>query len=217
MFKLPLHIVPSSFVVFEGLDNTGKSTQMDRFERAVYAPEGGEPLYDGKPVFTHSPSGGSDLGTKIYGLTEDIDWRKHLPLTRQFLHLAAHCEMYENVIVPKLSKGGAVFLDRNWWSAYAYGWVKGMRESTASDEFIDLVKMPTQGVSPSVYFLFLEVLKKDKSNNAQVLENYEHLAELHADATVLVPRLARGETTAFISEHLTRRQITIQKHDEEDS
>jgi len=209
VFKLPLILKPSSFIVFEGLDATGKSTQMDRFERAVYAPEQGEPLYSGKPVFTHSPSGGSELGAKIYGLTEDVNWKKHLPLTRQFLHLAAHCEMYENVIVPRLhSDAESVFLDRNWFSTFAYGWVKDMRTQMTADEFIDLARLPTQGCMPDIVFMFLEPFAKDKSNNKQVLENYEYLAQRHEDITILVPHLPRGETTAFIAEHLTRRGFT---------
>src|SRR5260370_40895834 len=60
---MSLHLRPSSLIVFEGLDRSGKSTQIKRLSALDWAPPG--------PRFTHLPSGMTDLTSSIYSLTED--------------------------------------------------------------------------------------------------------------------------------------------------
>jgi thymidylate kinase len=69
---------PGSLVVFEGLDRSGKSTQIERMSRLDWEAPG--------PSFTHMPSGMTELTKSIYSLTEHQRIRS--PLARQLLHLA---------------------------------------------------------------------------------------------------------------------------------
>jgi thymidylate kinase len=101
---------PGSVVVFEGLDRTGKSTQLERLSGLSWKPPG--------PVFAHMPSGLTSLTSSIYTVTEHEDISS--PLARQLLHLACHAENM-HALVAGSSQGGLV-LDRWWWSTMAYGW-----------------------------------------------------------------------------------------------
>lgn len=206
---------PGTVVVFEGLDKTGKSTQMERFERSVHAPDLGDSLISPAPMFTHQPSGATGIGPEIYDLTEKVDWRKSSPLTRQLLHLAAHSEHYAHDIIPRLETS-AVWMDRCWWSTVAYGWrgevremFEGNQHKTGLSQFVDIAQLPTRGVMPHVVFLFLEQYGTDELAHSDKVtrRNYERLARRYPDTTVMVPRLGKGETTAFIAGELKKRNL----------
>src|SRR6266568_8943719 len=77
-----LYFRPGSLVIFEGLDRSGKTTQLKRLSLLDWAaPE---------PIFTHMPSGMSALSKSIYSLTENE--KISSPLARQLLHLSCHAE-----------------------------------------------------------------------------------------------------------------------------
>ena len=77
-----LYFRPGSLVVFEGLDRSGKSTQIKRLSMLNWKAPG--------PKFTHMPSGMTALTESIYELTENE--KIGSPLARQLLHLACHAE-----------------------------------------------------------------------------------------------------------------------------
>src|SRR5690349_5361670 len=58
-----LQLRPGSLIVFEGLDRSGKSTQIKRLSALDWAVPG--------PGFIHLPSGLTDLTRNIYTLTEN--------------------------------------------------------------------------------------------------------------------------------------------------
>lgn len=204
-----MRMKPGTLVVFEGLDKTGKSTQMERFERAVHAPQLGESLISPAPMFTHQPSGATGIGPQIYELTESIDWRKANPLTRQYLHLAAHAEHYLHDIEPALQER-AVWMDRCWWSTVAYGW-RGDVPSYfhGLEDYISWAQIPARDIRPTVVFLFLEQygIETHAGADQRTRKNYLKLARRNHEQVVKVPRLTRGETTAFISGELHKRGL----------
>lgn len=199
---------PGTLVVFEGLDATGKSTQLERFERACYAPQMGRKLIKPKPMFTHQPSGASGLGQEIYEMTEGIDWSEASPFTRQCLHLAAHTEHYQHDIIPALTKK-PVWMDRCWWSTVAYGYRGAIQEQFTWEEWIRVTKVPTQGYIPHVVFLFLEKFAEEdgRADDERTLDNYYQLAEDYVDIVEFVPKDNVGEVTAFITGALNRRGL----------
>jgi hypothetical protein len=68
--------------VFEGLDRSGKSTQIKRLSALGWAMPG--------PEFIHMPTGMTDLTRNIYALTENSQISS--PLARQLLHMACPAE-----------------------------------------------------------------------------------------------------------------------------
>ena len=109
------------FVVFEGVDGSGKTTLFKRLVKYYEMFSNQLPLY--ADSFPGSLPG--TLGEWVYRIhhnkaadgpaSEDI-----APPALQMLHVAAHIDTILTRIAPILSKGGFVILDRYWWSTYAY-------------------------------------------------------------------------------------------------
>ena len=204
-----IEMKPGTFVVFEGLDATGKTTQMDRIRNAAAGQFGHRLFTNPEPLFTHQPSGGDTLGQAIYQLTEEHDIND--PWCRQFLHLASHANHYTNLVLPELNYR-AVFMDRCWWSTFAYGYCGGgiiERDDLGPEEFLRIARIPAQGRMPSVVFLFMHPHKEDRHNTQQVVAGYEILAQTEVLYPVIqVPQLGIEETTAYIFSALVDLDLT---------
>lgn len=192
--QLPFRLKDSTLIVFEGLDATGKSTVMESFEQScIGATESGTPMFTPEPMFTHSPSGHTELGDTIYRFTEDNDIAS--PLARQFLHLASHAEEWQEFIFPALDEGRSVFMDRWWWSTVAYGWWgnPSLRRQISMDDFAYIARWPTipagkaDPLTPSIVFLFLDPWNDDRHNTSDVRDGYEWLADTFASDHPVVP------------------------------
>ncbi len=190
---------PGSLVVFEGLDRSGKSTQIERISRLDWEAPG--------PSFTHMPSGMTELTKSIYSLTEHQRIRS--PLARQLLHLACHAENISSIMDARAQRG--LFLDRWWWSTVAYGWYAGHLAHTGLPEsaFFDLIGSIWSSQSADALFLFLTPFESDDLNREEVRAGYEALAAENQSATVIVPAGGPEETTAFILSELRSRELLI--------
>jgi len=190
---------PGSLVVFEGLDRSGKSTQIERMSRLDWEAPG--------PSFTHMPSGMTELTKSIYSLTEHQRIRS--PLARQLLHLACHAENISSVMDARAQRG--LFLDRWWWSTVAYGWYAGhlAQAGLAESAFFGLIGSIWSSQSADALFLFLTPFESDDLNREEVRAGYEVLAAENKSATVVVPAGGPEETTAFILSELHSRELLI--------
>lgn len=190
---------PGSLVVFEGLDRSGKSTQIERMSRLDWEAPG--------PSFTHMPSGMTELTKSIYSLTEHQRIRS--PLARQLLHLACHAENISSVMDARAQRG--LFLDRWWWSTVAYGWYAGhlAQAGLAESAFFGLIGSIWSSQSADVLFLFLTPFESDDLNREEVRAGYEVLAAENKSVTVAVPAGSPEETTAFIISELRSRELLI--------
>jgi dTMP kinase len=188
---------PGSLVVFEGLDRSGKSTQIERMSRLDWQAPG--------PSFTHMPSGMTELTKSIYSLTEHQRIRS--PLARQLLHLACHAENISSVMDARTQRG--LFLDRWWWSTVAYGWYAGhlAQAGLAESAFFGLIGSIWSSQSADALFLFLTPFESDDLNREEVRAGYEVLAAENKSATVVVPAGDPEETTAFILSKLRSREL----------
>lgn len=214
--QLPFPLKKGAVVVFEGLDATGKSTQMERMEAGVYRPTYGEPMFDGQPKFMHMPSGNNVVGAMVYDLTEEVDDLD--PLARQFLHMAVHAAEVQQTILPSLAEGEAVFLDRWWWSTVAYGSgaLRG-RQGFSKGFLRNICERVWTGVEPDAVYLFLDPWKKDKHNTPKIRRAYEWLAEEYPEKVTLVPgpnsatehgqEYHEANTQLFILQDMVRRGI----------
>ena len=190
---------PGSLVVFEGLDRSGKSTQIERISRLDWESPG--------PSFTHMPSGMTEVTKSIYSLTEHQRIRS--PLARQLLHLACHAENISSVMDARAQRG--LFLDRWWWSTVAYGWYAGhlAQAGLAESVFFGLIGSIWSSQTADALFLFLTPFENDDLNREEVRAGYEMLASENKPATVVVPAGGPEETTAFILSELRSRGLLI--------
>ena len=128
------------FVVFEGVEGSGKTTQSKAMQRALsqagYA-----------ATLTVEP-GGTSTGERVR------DWVKSeaeiTPLAELFLFSAARAALVESVIAPALEQGTVVVCDRYIYSTVAYqGYGRGLDLKTIAD----LNSVATGGLSPRLVVL----------------------------------------------------------------
>lgn len=99
------------FIVFEGIDGAGKSSQIKRLNRRLQA--------QGRDVLTLKDPDSVALGVEIGRLVRDANVRMS-PLAEMFLFEATHAELTERVIKPALAAGKVVICDRFVPSTIAY-------------------------------------------------------------------------------------------------
>jgi len=183
--------------VFEGLDRSGKSTQIKRLSALDWGAPG--------PRFTHMPSGLTELTRNIYSLTENTQISS--PLARQLLHIACHAENIDPIAGARVRHG--LFLDRWWWSTVAYGWYGAGLARSGMDKsvFFGLTESVWSGQQANVVFLFMTPHENDRLNRDEVRSGYAALAAEHEAITVAVPAVSPGETTDFILASLRAREL----------
>ena len=104
------------FITFEGLDGSGKTTQLRRLAEALRA--------DGREVVTLRQPGGTPLGDRIRGVLLDSKSEAELggiaPAAEMALMFADRAQSWAQVIEPALAAGKVVLCDRYTDSSEAY-------------------------------------------------------------------------------------------------
>jgi len=132
------------YIVIEGQDGTGKSTQARLLEE-YYKGLGKE------VVVMDEPDGdlpqAHDLHDMI--LTRGYDFE---PISNVILFTAARVELWKKIAEPVLARGGVVISARNWWSTLAY---QGYGEGVSRSKIIRITKelLPERYVSPDYGFI----------------------------------------------------------------
>ena len=122
------------FIVFEGGEGAGKSTQVQRLAEALRA--------RGEDVVTTREPGGSPGAEAIRGLLVSGDAARWTPQTEALLINAARADHLDRTIRPALAKGQWVICDRFADSTMAYqgygmgldrAWLETLRKRVAGD------------------------------------------------------------------------------------
>lgn len=109
------------FVVFDGPDGSGKSTQFRRFAQQVVAA--------GVGVVEVREPGGSAIGEKIRAILLDPANSEMTTRTEMLLYMASRAQLFEQRIAPALQAGKLVLADRFVSSTLAYqGTAGGINE-----------------------------------------------------------------------------------------
>jgi dTMP kinase len=147
------------FIVFEGGDAAGKSTQAELFAAKVNA------------LLTREP-GGTKLGERIRSLLLVPDGDVLLmPKAELFLMAAARAQHVKEVIEPALEQGRNVVCDRYSASTLAY---QGFGRRLPIDEVEEVVGFASYGLEPDIYVLLdisLEVALTRKSLGGDRIED----------------------------------------------
>ena len=123
------------FVSFEGLDGSGKTTQVERLRVALEA--------DGREVVTAREPGGTALGERIRELVLHGD--EMTPWAEALLYAAARAELVAEVVEPALARGADVLLDRYLDSSVVY---QGIARGLGLDEVLELNLLAVGGLLP---------------------------------------------------------------------
>ncbi len=132
-----------AFIVFEGGEGCGKSTQAKALEKQFIQ-------HDSLVVITHEP-GGTPLGNK---LRRWLKWGGRLtPETELLFMLAARSQLLAEIIRPALEEGFNVICDRYFYSTIAYqGYGRGMNLGLLDT----LNQFVTNGLQPDLV-VFLDI------------------------------------------------------------
>jgi len=152
------------FIVFEGPDGSGKSTQAEVLYHKL--------LKDGFSCeITHEP-GGTTIGKRISKLLLDPELTI-FPKTELFLFLADRSEHVKTVIQPALSKGTIVICSRYFYSTLIY---QGIVRKVAETSFLEQLNLfSVDDVLPDIVF-YLDVNPKSgliNARNNSRIESYE--------------------------------------------
>lgn len=100
------------FITFEGLDGSGKSTQLRLLARSLQAA--------GHTVTTTRQPGGTELGDQIRAVLLNSKTQNVAPLAEMALMFADRAQSINQIIVPALAAGHIVLCDRFTDSTEAY-------------------------------------------------------------------------------------------------
>ncbi len=106
-----------TFIVFEGGDGVGKSTQINLLSQALRNSQ--------KQIVCTREPGGTPFAEKIRSLFKDISEDSPFPLTEMHLICAARAQHMERVIHPALDKKQIILCDRFLDSTYVYQHILG--------------------------------------------------------------------------------------------
>ncbi len=181
------------FLVFEGADGVGKSTQIGLLAEHLRRTDAREVLVVQEP-------GGTRLGESVRDLLLNSKHEKLGPATELFLFMAARSHLVSTRIRPALDGGAIVLCDRFLWSSVVYqGIVGGLGE----EEVLRQAELAVGEVRPTRTFMLHvdedEVERRrrerrsadrfenrDVSFHRRVREAFLQIARRHADAIDLV-------------------------------
>ncbi len=176
------------FVSFEGLDGSGKTTQVERLRATLEA--------DGREVVTAREPGGTPLGEGIRELVLHGD--EMTPWAEALLYAAARAELVAELVAPALERGAHVILDRYLDSSVAY---QGVGRGLGLEEVLELNLLAVGGLLPDRTFVLVvepaaagervggspdRIERAGLDFHARVAAGYERLAALHPERVVLL-------------------------------
>ncbi len=142
------HINPPTapFIVFEGGEGTGKSTQIHSLKAFLESQK--------KEVVLSWEPGGSPIGESIRELLLSPTFKGMNDRCEALLYAAARAEHVAKVLRPALQRGATVLCDRYWDASRAYqGFARGLGMSAIDN----LNLWATEGLFPDrVYFFDLD-------------------------------------------------------------
>jgi dTMP kinase len=160
----------SLFITFEGVEGSGKTTQIRRLKR--YLAQKGIAC-----KVTREP-GGCPIGEKVRKILLNPDHREMAPLSELLLYEASRVQHVKEVIKPLLKKGMIVLCDRFSDASIAY---QGYGRKVDLNLVERLNRLSSQGIKPEVTFLLdcpsdvglKRALKRNRSLKKEKEERFE--------------------------------------------
>ncbi len=179
-----------SFIVFEGVEGSGKGTQIT-MARAWLEEQGFEVLVTREP-------GGTELGERLRDALLEHGTGGIEPRAEALLFAASRAQHVANVIRPALEEGKVVLCDRYIDSSLAY---QGVARGLGEQDVLSLNVWATQGLFPDLVILLdIEpeeglaragddrdrIEAEDEFFHGRVADAFKHIAEEHPERFVVV-------------------------------
>jgi dTMP kinase len=149
------------FVTFEGLDGSGKTTQVELLRKALE--------HEGREVVVTREPGGTELGEHV----RDVVLHRDLeigPWAEAALFAAARAQLVEAVIAPALARGADVLCDRYIDSSLAY---QGIARGLGVERVLDLNLQATRGLLPDRTVLLLVDASESRERTSETWDRIE--------------------------------------------
>ncbi len=130
------------FVVLEGVEGAGKSTQARMLGEWLEA--------CGIPFTLTREPGGTEVGEAIRNVVQDRPELSVPPETELLLYLAARTAFVQEVALPALERGDLLVVDRFSLSTYAY---QGYGRGLDLDEVRRMDRFASGGLAPDIYLV----------------------------------------------------------------
>jgi len=130
------------FITFEGMDGSGKTTQMHRLAARLRGM--------GRTVLETVEPGGPPIAQKIRRILLDAAHQELSPTTEILLYFASRAQNVDEWIVPAMQRGEIVLCDRFTDSSLAY---QGCGRGLGADAVIALDRIACRGLKPDLTIL----------------------------------------------------------------
>ena len=160
----------SLFITFEGVEGSGKTTQIKRLKRYL--------KQKGIPYFTTREPGGTPIGEKVRRILLNRAHGEMIALSELFLYEAARAQHVIQVIRPLLKKKGVILCDRFSDASIAYqGYGRKM-----DPRLVDLLnQIASKGVRPDLTFLLdcpsdmglRRAVRRDRQKRSNLQDRFE--------------------------------------------
>ena len=160
------------FITFEGLDGSGKTTQLRRLAATLEA--------EGHKVITLCQPGGTALGDRIRSVLLDSKSEAALgpiaPAAEMALMFADRSQSIAEIILPALAEGKIVLSDRYTDSSEAY---QGGGRQLGSERILEMHRAACDNLQPDLTLLLLPSLESSLKRARR--RNQRHLQQKGAD------------------------------------
>jgi dTMP kinase len=140
------------FITFEGLDGSGKTTQLRRLAATLEA--------EGRTVVTLRQPGGTALGDRIRNILLDsrseATFGSIAPAAEMALMFADRAQAIAEIILPALNRGDIVLCDRYTDSSEAY---QGGGRQLGSERILEMHRAACDNLQPDLTILLLPPLE----------------------------------------------------------
>ena len=161
-------MLPGSLFVLEGPDGVGKTTLVSRVCERLR--QSGVDCINA--AFPGNESGSlGQLVHQLHHAPAQHGIAAPTPAALQLLHIAAHVDALERLILPALRSGRVVLLDRFWWSTLVYGLESGIAEQELCS-FIQAETHFWRGVTPRIIFL---LTRAEAKSSPAIAVRYQEL------------------------------------------
>jgi len=130
------------FITFEGMDGSGKTTQMHRLAAHFRAL--------GRAVLETAEPGGTRIGTKIRRILLDSANQELCPAAELLLYFASRAQNVDEWIAPALQRGEVVLADRFTDSSLVY---QGYGRGLGAENVLALDRIACRGLKPDITIL----------------------------------------------------------------
>ncbi len=127
------------FLTFEGIDGSGKSTQMRLLGERLRAA--------GKPVVENAEPGGTPIGVQIRRILLDAKNQELCPTAELLLYFASRAQAVDELVRPALARGEIVLSDRWTDSTLVY---QGCGRGLGAETVLTLDRIACRGLVPDL-------------------------------------------------------------------